>query len=246
MLTEKIIRKLKGDPSYKFNDDYSDKEIFIVLIGRFWQLIRGFYKRVFFKQTNGLVFIGRSVSIKHAYRIKAGKNLILEDYVNINALSSDGINLGDNVTLARGCNLICTGVIAHKGIGISIGNNTGINAGAYIAGQGGVEIGNNVIIGPRVKIFSENHLFNDIDVNIKDQSVCRSKVTIASNCWIGGGVTILAGVNIGEGCVIAAGCVVTKTIEPYSVVAGIPGKVIKSRMPEDDKVINLKHAIAGL
>jgi acetyltransferase-like isoleucine patch superfamily enzyme len=213
---------------------------------RFYQFIRVFYKRLFFKTANGLVFAGKDVCVRHGYLLQTGKNLILDDHVHINALSANGVKLGDNVTLARGCNLICTGVIAHKGIGITIGNNTGINAGTYLAGQGGIEIGDNVIIGPGVKVFSENHLFADLELIIKDQAVCREKVVIENNCWIGSGATILAGVTIGEGCVIAAGCVVTKTVESYSIVAGIPGRIIKKRKDADDKIINFKYGTSGI
>jgi len=246
MLIEKVIRKLKGDPSYKWHSEYSSRDMLAVLSVRFWQLIRGRYKRIYFKSARGLVFVGRHVCVRHAYLLQAGKNLILDDHVHINALSANGIKLGDNVTLARGCNLICTGVIAHKGVGITIGNNTGINAGTYLAGQGGIEIGNDVIIGPGVRVFSENHLFADLDLIIKDQAVCREKVVIGNNCWIGSGATILAGVTIGEGCVIAAGCVVTKSVEAYSVVAGVPGRVIKHRKAEDEKIISLKYGTSDI
>ncbi|WP_158993782.1 DapH/DapD/GlmU-related protein [Mucilaginibacter sp. L196] len=246
MLIEKVIRKLKGNPDYKWQSEYSNRDLALIVWARFGQLMRGAYKRLFFKASKGLVFVGRNVSIRHAYLFKAGSNLILDDNVHINALSNNGITLGNNVSLARGCNLIGTGVIANKGVGITIGNNTGINAGVYLAGQGGIEIGDNVLIGPGVRVFSENHLFSDIDVIIKNQDVCRSTVVIGNNCWIGGGATILAGVNIGEGSVIAAGCVVTKSVAPNSVVAGIPGRIIKKRGTAYDKVINLKYGTTGL
>ena len=245
MLIEKVIRKLKGNPDYKWISDLSNKDLAVILQTRFWQLVRGAYKRLFFKASKGLVFVGRNVSIKHTYLFSAGSNLIIDDNVYINALSSNGITLGNNVTLTRGCNLIGTGVISHKGVGIAIGNNCGINAGVYMAGQGGIAIGDNVIIGPGARIFSENHLFADADVNIRDQAVCRNPVTIGNNCWIGAGATILAGVNIGEGCVIAAGCVVTKSVSANSVIAGVPGRIIKSRGAAYDKIINLKYGYTG-
>ncbi|GAA4333146.1 hypothetical protein GCM10023149_39720 [Mucilaginibacter gynuensis] len=229
MLIEKIIRKLKGNPDYKWENSYSLKELFVILSGRFSQLLRGAWGKMFFKSSHGLVFMGSNVVIKHAYLFSAGTNLILEDNVYVNALSFDGINIKNNVSIARNCTIICTGVISQKGKGITIGDNSGINAGTYLAGQGGIEIGDNVIIGPGVKIFSENHNFSDLHVNIKDQGVSRSGVSIKNNCWIGAGVTILAGVTIGEGCVIAAGSIVTKSVAANSVVAGVPGRVLKSR-----------------
>ncbi|RYY30708.1 MAG: acyltransferase [Sphingobacteriaceae bacterium] len=149
--------------------------------------------------------------------------------MSINALSANGIVLGDHVSIARDSIMFCTGVIAQKGTGITIGHRTGISARAYIGGQGGVTIGNDVIMGPNVQIFSENHNFNDLDLTIREQGVTRDAVVIGNNCWLGAGCTILAGVTIGDGCVIAAGSVVTKVMPPNSVVAGVPAKVIRNR-----------------
>jgi len=184
--------------------------------------MRGGYTRLFLKHVEGLLFIGRNVKIRHAYLFSAGKNLIIEDNVFINALSYDGIMVKDNVSIARNCTLVGTGIISQKGKGISIGNNTGINAGAYLGGQGGIEIGDNVIIGPGVQVFSENHNFSDLNLNIKDQGVSRDGVIIKNDCWIGAGAIILAGVTIGNGCVIAAGSVVTRSVDNDSLVAGVP------------------------
>ncbi len=176
-----------------------------------------------------MIFVGSNVKVRHGYQFSAGKNLILEDNVSINALSSMGIILGDDVSIARDSILFCTGIVAQKGTGITIGSRTGISARAYLAGQGGIYIGNDVIMGPNVQIFSENHNFSNLGLTIKEQGVTKNAVFIGNNCWIGAGATILAGVTIGDGCVIAAGSVVTKTLPANSIVAGVPAKAIKSR-----------------
>lgn len=230
MLIETIIRKLKKDPDYKWESSYTVRDLMVVTSRRGFQLIRGFYLRIFLKKHTGLLFVGTRVKIKHAYQLSTGKNTILEDNVFINALSEDGIILGDNVSIARDSILFCTGVIAQKGKGIKIGNGTGISARAYFSGQGGIEIGQEVIFGPEVKIFSENHNFSAANQTIKAQGVTRKGVVIGDNCWIGGGVSILDGVTIGSGCVIAAGSVVNKSIPENSIAGGIPAKVIKSRI----------------
>lgn len=228
-LIEKVIRRLKNNPDYKLETSYSFREAFVIVFNRSMQILRGVGKRAFFKKVEGLLFIGHHVVIDHSYMLVAGSNLIIEDNTYINALSLNGIMIKNNVSIARNCTLICTGVINQKGKGIIIGNNSGINAGTYLGGQGGIEIGDNVIVGPGVKIFSENHNFSDLKINIKDQGVMRNGVCIKNNVWIGAGVTILAGVTIGEGSVIAAGSVVTKSVTPNSIVAGVPGKVLKKR-----------------
>jgi acetyltransferase-like isoleucine patch superfamily enzyme len=229
MIIEKLIRMLKSDPNYKWESSYTGRDLFSVTWVRSFQLIRGMFLKPFLKKSAGFVFVGTRVKVRHGYQLTAGKNLILDDNVCINALSVNGIILGDHVSIARYSFLFCTGVIAQKGAGITIGNRTGIGARAFLAGQGGITIGNDVITGPNIQVFSENHNFTDLTLTIKEQGVTKHPTVIGNNCWLGGGVTILAGVTIGDGCVIAAGSVVTKSIPANSIVAGVPAKVIKSR-----------------
>ena len=228
-MIEKIIRKLKNDPHYKWESKYAPTDLMAISFVRGVQLLRGLFLKLFLKESKGLIFVGSRVKLRHKRHFRAGKNLILEDNVFINALSEDGIYTGDNVSIARDSILICTGVIAHQGKGISIGNGTGINAGAYLGGQGGIRIGEQVIIGPGVQIFSENHNYEQPGLAIKEQGVTRLGVSIGDHCWLGGRVTVLDGVHIGKGCVVAAGAVVTKSCPDYSILAGVPARIIKSR-----------------
>ena len=229
MIIEKIIKKLKNDPNYKWESAYSTRDMICVGLNRAVQVLRGLFLKPFLNRSAGLVFIGRNVIVRHGYQLSVGKNLILEDNVSINALSFNGIILGDHVSIARDSILFCTGVIAQKGTGIIIGNRTGISARAYLAGQGGITIGDDVIMGPNVQIFSENHAFTDTNKTIKDQGVIKQAVKIGNNCWIGGGATILAGVMLGDGCVVAAGSVVNKSFPEKSIIAGVPAKMIRTR-----------------
>ena len=232
MLLEKLIRILKNDPGYKWESKYTFRDLEIIFRNRSWQVLRGIKYKLLFKNSRGMIFIGSGVNIKHCHQIYSGSNLIIEDQVYINALSEDGVRFGNNVSIARSSILICTGVIAHKGKGISIGDGTGINAGAYFGGQGGITIGNNVIIGPGVKVFSENHNFSDPEILIKNQGVTRNEVIIGDNCWIGANVTILAGVTIGPNSVIAAGAVVNKSMPGNVVIGGLPARIIKQIIKE--------------
>ena len=183
-------------------------------------------------RVHGAVFRGRGVVIEHAAGLAAGTGLILEDGVHINALARDGILLGRNVTIAKRAILTCTGVLAEIGTGISIGDRSAIGAGSFLGGQGGIRIGNDVIMGAGVRIFSENHNFDSLDQPIRTQGVSRKGVTIGDDCWIGASVTIVDGANIGAGCVIAAGAVVTSTIPARSVAAGVPARVVRARGEE--------------
>ncbi|MES2376131.1 MAG: acyltransferase [Bacteroidota bacterium] len=228
-MIEKLISKLKNDPNYKLEASHSNRDLFAVAWVRFFQLIRGLFLKLFLKRSAGLVFAGTHVKVRHGYQISAGKNLIIDDNVSINALSTNGIIIGDNVSIARDSILFCTGVIAHRGAGITIGDRTGIGARAFLAGQGGITIGNDVITGPNIQVFSENHNFDNLTQTIKEQGVTKQPVVIGNNCWLGGGITILAGVILGDGCVVAAGSVVNKSFPANSIIAGVPAKLIKNR-----------------
>jgi len=227
--TEKLVSILKNDPSYRIKVQLSNRELLNVLTIRTGQVLRGFWRKIFLKESHGLLFFGKRVKIEHAYMIRTGSGLIVEDFVHINGLSEKGITFGKNVTIAKYSSLVCTGVIANKGVGIKIGNNSAVGAHSFIGGQGGVEIGDDVIMGPGVRIFSENHNYSHPEIPIRKQGESRKGVKIQNNCWIGAGVIILDGVEIGEGCVVAAGSVVTKSFPTNSIIGGVPAKIIKSR-----------------
>jgi acetyltransferase-like isoleucine patch superfamily enzyme len=228
-ISESIVRKLKKDPSYKIESSYSNRQFITILYGRAFQVLRGTWLKIWLGSSRGFIFAGRHVVIEHAYAVSTKSALILEDYVHINALSNRGVRLGSNVTIAKGSILMCTGVISNVGEGIKIGNNSAVGAQSFLGGQGGITIGDDVIMGPQVKIFSENHNFEKKGIPIRKQGESRKGVSIGNNCWIGSGVTILDGVAIGEGAVVAAGAVVTKDIPANSVSGGIPAKVLKLR-----------------
>ena len=192
--------------------------------------IRGLYQRLFFKKASGMVLIGKNVSIRYAKYLSVGNDFIIEDGVELNCLSSKGINLGNRVTIGKNAIIRPSNIYGGAiGDGLTIGDNSNIGPLAYIGCSGHIEIGNNVMISPRVSIYAENHEFSDASTLMKEQGVTKQFVKIEDDCWIASNVIILAGVTIGKGSVIAAGSVVTKDIPPYSIAAGVPALVIKSR-----------------
>lgn len=111
-----------------------------------------------------------------------------------------------------------------------VGNDSELGTRSMI--QANVTIGNNVIMGPDVKIYSRNHKTDRLDIPIQRQGKNYLETKIGNDVWIGANVIILAGVTIGSHSVIAAGSVVTKNTEPYAIVGGIPAKTIKLRRNE--------------
>lgn len=116
---------------------------------------------------------------------------------------------------------------------VVIGDNVRLNYGVWVAANhnkdGGVIMGNDVLIGPYTVVHSGNHKFRDCSVPINKQGFNFKTINIEDDVWIASHCTILSGVTIGKGSVVAAGSVVTKDIPPYAVVAGVPAKVISMR-----------------
>lgn len=127
--------------------------------------------------------------------------------------------MGENVNIE-------TGAIFNPNI--EIGDNSSIGVRAELIGN--VKIGKNVMMGPEVIFYTQNHKFNDKDRTIIEQGYdIEKQIVVEDDVWIGRRVIILPGVTIKKGTVIGAGSIVTKTFPEYSVIAGNPAKVIKIR-----------------
>jgi acetyltransferase-like isoleucine patch superfamily enzyme len=113
--------------------------------------------------------------------------------------------------------------------GIEIGRNCHFNFGCYLSGTGGLTIGDNCLFAPDVKVITGGHNFDDVTRPIIEQGINRGRVFIEDNVWIGAGAIILPNVRIGSGSVVAAGAVVTKSVEPNSVVGGVPATLLRVR-----------------
>ena len=115
-----------------------------------------------------------------------------------------------------------------KGEGISIGDNSGLGVNCQVRGP--LEIGDNVMMGPDVRIMTAKHNTTRTDIPMcKQGHFPKQKVTIGDDVWIGASVIIMPGITIGNGSIIGAGAVITKNVPEYAVVAGVPAKIIKYR-----------------
>ncbi|MBX5156983.1 sugar O-acetyltransferase [Rhizobium sp. NZLR8] len=110
------------------------------------------------------------------------------------------------------------------GLNISVGANVFINQGCHFMDMGGIAIGDDVMIGPKVTIVSAGH---PVSPSKRRNGITAAPVIIGKNVWIGAAATILQGVTIGENAVIAAGAVVSRSVPANSMVAGVPARVIK-------------------
>jgi acetyltransferase-like isoleucine patch superfamily enzyme len=121
------------------------------------------------------------------------------------------------------------GVSIHVPEKVSIGGHTTLNEFVVIDGSGQVDIGNWVRIAHGASILSSDHEFKNRKMPIAKQELRLGRIVIEDDVWIGAGAKILRGIKIGKGSIVGAGAVVTKDVLPYTIVAGVPAKVIKKR-----------------
>jgi acetyltransferase-like isoleucine patch superfamily enzyme len=141
--------------------------------------------------------------------------LILSNTIRIFIYKKSGMKVGKNTKIFRKCYL-------QKLSGIRVGNNCVIGFFCRLNGKGPLTIGNNVNISSETIIESGSHDLETFESLFKP-------ITVKDNVWIGTRAMILQGVTIGEGAVVAAGSVVTSDVEPFTIVAGVPARVIGKR-----------------
>lgn len=134
------------------------------------------------------------------------------------------VHLGENSIVRAGTMLLPSGGTIELGSGVSLNQYVVIN------GEGGVKIGNDVMIAAFCSIFAANHKIDRTDIPMRQQGMTtKGGIVIEDDVWLGTHCVVLDGVRIGTGSVIAAGAVVNKDVAPYSIIGGVPGKIIGSR-----------------
>jgi len=142
---------------------------------------------------------------------------------------NQGIVIGEHCVIHSGSRFILGTLDDNPHTDLIIGNYVQNNWGCYISGEGGLEIGDRVLIGPRVLILSAGHGYLDDRRLIQEQGLTHGRIVIEEDVWIGGGSVILQGVRLGRGCVVGGGSTVVKDVPPYGVAAGAPARVVKWR-----------------
>jgi galactoside O-acetyltransferase len=187
-------------------------------------ILRGQAYRKFFGSMGKNCFIEKNVRFRVPSKIFLGHRVFIDENVCIDATyPTSEIRMNNDVAIGRNS-------IIKAGIGkIIIHDGVGISKFVHLGGGGGIEIGENSMLGDKVEIISAQHVFDDPSIPIKLQGSRYARIEIGSDVWLGAMVIVLPGVKIGDGSVVGAGAVVTKDIPSYSVAAGVPAKVIKKR-----------------
>jgi acetyltransferase-like isoleucine patch superfamily enzyme len=191
-----------------------------------WYLLR-YWRFLRFKLANphviteGFVFLGKRVELQA--RPGYGR-LILGRWVH----------LGDG-----------TSVRCHEGT-VRIGDKVVFGRNIVVNSYLDISIGAACIIADMVYVTDFDHVFADVEVPIKDQGISKAPVLIGEDVWLGTKATVVRGTAIGRGSVVAAHAVVTRDVEPFSVVAGVPARVIGDRRAAAAEVASTRAALADM
>lgn len=155
---------------------------------------------------------------------KSGNNIYIEEGVRITG--GENIEVGDNLRIMRHSSLC-----ANDGGVLKMGNNISINSNTCIGAANGGEIiiGDNVLIAQNVVLRASDHASARVDIPIIQQGHTGGRIIVGKDVWISANAMITKDVNIGDHSIVAAGAVVTKDVEPFSVVGGVPAKLINKR-----------------
>ncbi|MDN5098607.1 acyltransferase [Aliarcobacter butzleri] len=166
--------------------------------------LRYFAYRSFFKKTNGI------------FRIDSG----------VTIFGFDNIELGKNVNFAKN-----SYVYANDNGVLIIGDNFTMNNNSQLgAASGKIVIGNDCSIAPNCVLRASNHAFTNIEIPIREQGHTYGEIVVEDDVWVASNCVVTANTRIGKGSIIGAGSVVTKNVEPYSIMGGVPAKLIKKRL----------------
>lgn len=193
-----------------------------------WGLRSRLYS-LFFKGFHKRAFIGRYVTLRCPGQIHLSEGVIVDDFVQLIATSRhpEAISIGEGSFL-RSFAMINAG--EPEGF-VHIGRSSGIGQGTLLYGNGGLAIGNKVMVAGQCAIIASTHNYENPDIPMIDQGYTAIGITICDNVWIGAGAKILDGVTIGEGAIVGANAVVNRSVAPWDRVGGIPARSLKGNGP---------------
>ncbi|RIK40062.1 MAG: transferase [Chloroflexi bacterium] len=175
---------------------------------------------------DGTPAIEQSVRIRFAENVRLGRNVFLDHGVYLHACPG-GISIGDDSLVMHGSILHVYNFRGLPNAGITIGRRVIVGEMSVIRGQGGVTIGDDVLIAPQVQILAVDHVVQSARAPIMTQGLITEGIVIEDGAWLGAGAIVTDGVRIGRNAVVGAGAVVTRDIPAGTVAVGVPARVVR-------------------
>ena len=172
------------------------------------------------------VIWGRNVTLRHSWKIRIGEGVAIDEGCQLDAqgCAQGEFLIEDAALISRGC------IISGKDGPIRIGARASIGAGCVLYASTRLEIGADTMLAAGCYVGGGRYTTRGrIDVPIAHQQEPRRGVIVGPDCWIGAGGVIIDGANLGRGSIVGAGAVVTRSLGPYSVIAGVPARLIATR-----------------
>lgn len=206
-------------------------EIVIILFSWIPGALGLFLRKIFypflFRDVGRGVAFGHHITLRHPHKISIGDNSFIDDYAVLDAKGEEdqGISLGNSAIVGRNTILSC------KGGSIHLGDLVNISANCTLLSETKIAVGEHTFLaGQCYLVAGGNHSFDRLDIPIMFQpSLRKGGILIKDDCWLGASVVVLDGVTLERGCVIGAGAVITKSFPAYSVAAGVPARMVRSR-----------------
>ncbi len=234
----KSLTKPGGSKFKKYSDFFVGKRGFFAFLkyeiittlfagtpGAIGIFLRGVFYRLLFKKVGKGVSFGKNITIRHPNKISIGNNAVIDDNCMLDAKGSTntGIIIEDGVFLGRNTILSCKDGDIILRENVNLGFNCDIFSGKKI------EIGKNTMIAAYVYFVAGNYAYDSPDTPATEMDTVCKGIVVGESCWFGAKALILDGVTIGKNSIIGGAAVVNEDIPEYSIAAGVPAKVIKSR-----------------
>jgi acetyltransferase-like isoleucine patch superfamily enzyme len=155
--------------------------------------------------------------------ISLGNNVRVEAFASLSAISGGRLEIGSS------CEIRSFALLEADSGHLVLGDRTSVNHFCLLNGYGGLRIGNDVRIASHTVILSTSHKYADTSCPISTQGMTNLPTTIGDDVWIGSHCVILGGVSIGSHSIVAAGSVVREDVPSFSVVGGVPAKILSFR-----------------
>lgn len=189
-------------------------------------------KCLLFRSTFGVFrkLLSEWTKIKYFMFLKCGKNVSFGRDLMIKPFWNEMDRRKQNFEIVfLGKNHIGKGSVFQGSGKIKFGIGSFCGEYCIFGSNDSITIGSNVMIAAATTIRDTDHVYSSLDIPMMQQGLSVNKVIIEDDVWIGHGCVILKGITVGQGAIVAAGAVVTKNVNPYTIVGGVPAKVISVR-----------------